>query len=139
VVEDDPATQELFKSYLEGVGLQVTVAGNGEEAETALDGFTPDIILLDLVMPIMDGTAFLQRLRKDPARVEIPAIICTGKELSPAEQKRLQAQAAEILAKGSDFEADLMAVLASFFPLDVSLSPPPSPQTGSSQGAAGDS
>jgi len=139
VVEDDPATQELFKSYLEGVGLQVTVAGNGEEAETALDGFTPDIILLDLVMPIMDGTAFLQRLRKDPTRVEIPVIICTGKELSPAEQKRLQAQAAEILAKGSDFEADLMAVLASFFPLDVSLSPPPSPQTGSSQGAAGDS
>ena len=138
-MEDDPGTQELFKSYLEGVGLQVTVAGNGEEAETALDGFTPDIILLDLVMPVMDGTAFLQRLRMNPARVEIPVIICTGKELSSAEQKRLQAQAAEILAKGSGFEADLMAVLASFFPLDVRISPPPPPRRGSGQGAPGES
>jgi CheY-like chemotaxis protein len=139
VLEDDPGTQELLRSQLEGVGLQVTVAGNGEEAEAALDGFTPDIILLDLVMPVMDGTAFLQRLRKDPARVEIPVIICTGKEISSAELKRLQAQAAEILEKGSDFEANLMAVLASFFPLDVRLSPPPPPQRGWGQEAAGES
>lgn len=122
VVEDDSGTQELFTRYLEGAGLQVTLAGNGEEAETALKGFTPDIILLDLGMPVMDGTAFLQRLRKDPTRAEIPVIICTGKELTAEERERLLSQATEIMVKGDDLEANLMTVLANLFPLDVRLS-----------------
>jgi PAS domain S-box-containing protein len=123
VVEDEAGTQELFRRYLEDIGLQVTLAGNGEEAEVALGKFTPEIILLDLVMPVMDGTAFLQRLRRDPTRVEIPVIICTGKELSVDERKRLLSQATEIVAKGDDLETKLRRVLSSFFPLDVELSP----------------
>jgi len=123
VVEDDPATQELFREYLEEAGLQVTLAGNGEEAERALGGLTPDLILLDLIMPVMDGTAFLERLRRDPESVEIPVVICTGKEISIEERKLLLGQAAEILAKGEGFEARLMAALSSYFPVDGAPSP----------------
>ncbi len=115
VVEDDPGTQELFTSALEGVGIQVTLAGNGEEAEAALERIDPDLILLDLVMPIMDGTAFLQRLRTDLGRTEIPVIICTGKALSPDERKRLLGQATRMLEKGDRFEKDLMDALSGHF------------------------
>jgi CheY-like chemotaxis protein len=86
-----------------------------------MEGFTPDMILLDLVMPVMDGTAFLQRLRKDPVGVEVPVVICTGKELSFNDRRRLLTQATEILTKGEDFESRLRSVLASFFPLDPGL------------------
>ncbi|MCJ7629405.1 MAG: response regulator, partial [Longimicrobiales bacterium] len=124
VVEDEAGTQELFKNHLEEAGLQVTLAGNGEEAERALERQAPDLILLDLVMPVMDGTAFLQRLREDPARAEIPIIICTGKDLSVEDRKRLLSQATEILAKGDDLQAHLMAALAKQFPLDPRPAPP---------------
>jgi PAS domain S-box-containing protein len=116
VVEDDLGTQELFKSSLEGVGVQVTLAGNGEEAELALERVDPDLILLDLVMPVMDGTAFLQRLRSELRRTDIPVIICTGKALSPDERRRLLGQAARVLEKGERFENDLMAALGDFLP-----------------------
>ena len=78
----------------------------------------PDLILLDLVMPVMDGTAFLKRLREDAQRSELPVIICTGKELSLKERKRLLAEATRVLEKGDEFEADLASALADFFPLE---------------------
>ncbi len=118
VVEDEPGTQELFRISLEELGIRVTLAGNGEEAEEALKTLDPDLILLDLVMPVMDGTAFLKRLREDPRRSELPVIICTGKELSLTERKRLLAQASRVLEKGDEFEADLASALAEFFPLE---------------------
>jgi PAS domain S-box-containing protein len=116
VVEDDLGTQELFKSTLEGVGVQVTLAGNGEDAELALQEMEPDLILLDLVMPVMDGTAFLQRLRTELGRTDIPVIICTGKALSPDERRRLLSQASRVLEKGERFQNDLLAALSDFLP-----------------------
>jgi CheY-like chemotaxis protein len=117
VVEDDLDTQALFREYLEDAGLEVRVAANGEEAGRALKAEHPDLILLDLIMPVMDGTAFLQQLRRDPDNVEIPVIICTGKELSMDERRRLLSEATEIVHKGNGFEESLMAVLSSFFTL----------------------
>jgi len=74
VVDDDPGTREFLKSNLEKAGAQVTIAGDGTEAEAALEGVEPDLILLDLMMPGMDGTTFLQRLRTHHARSDVPVI-----------------------------------------------------------------
>jgi PAS domain S-box-containing protein len=126
VVEDEPGTQELLRTYLEEAGIQVTLAGNGEEAESALEDFFPDLILLDLVMPVMDGTAFLERLRADPERTEIPVIICTGKEVTPGERKRLLGQAEEIVGKGEGFKERLITTLSRYFPVDEATPYPPS-------------
>ena len=122
VVDDEPGMQEIFKRHLEDAGLQVTLAGNGEEAEKAMETLAPDLILLDLVMPVMDGTAFLKRLREDPSKVDIPVIICTGKDLSDEERERLLSQATEVLAKGDEFENRLRSVLSGFFPEDSETS-----------------
>jgi CheY-like chemotaxis protein len=88
----------------------------------------PDLILLDLVMPVMDGTAFLKRLREDPSKGDAPVIVCTGKELSLGDRKRLLGQAARILEKGEAFEEDLMSALADYFPIQ-SGGPAPPPET----------
>jgi PAS domain S-box-containing protein len=116
VVEDDPVTQKVFRKNLVDAGLEVRLAGNGKEAEEVMGGFTPDLILLDLMMPVMDGTAFLQRLRENPDHVDIPVVICTAKDLSEEEREQLQAEATELLEKGEGFESKLQAVLAHQFP-----------------------
>ena len=117
VVEDDPETRMVLGSYLEAAGLEVRVAANGKEAEARLAEEVPDIIILDLIMPVMDGMVFLKRLRERPEHVGIPVVICTGKELSPEELDRLRAQASGVVSKGVGFEKKLMDLLSRFFPL----------------------
>jgi CheY-like chemotaxis protein len=116
VVEDDPGTQEVFRKNLADAGLEVRLAGNGREAEEAMERFTPDLILLDLMMPVMDGTVFLQRLRENPDHVDTPVVICTAKDLSEEEREELQSEATELLEKGEGFESKLQVVLAHQFP-----------------------
>ncbi len=117
VVEDDPDTRTVITSYLEEAGLRVVLAGNGQEAEAYMEEGEPDAILLDLVMPVMDGMTFLKRLREQASHVGIPVIICTGKELSREERGRIQSQASGMVAKGEGFEGNLRAILGQFFPL----------------------
>ena len=83
-----------------------------------MEEFTPDLILLDLMMPVMDGAAFLQRLRKDPSKVDVPVVVCTGKKLLFDERRRLLAQATEIVQKGDEFEESLRTILANHFPMN---------------------
>ena len=88
---------------------------------TALNDALPSVVLLDLVMPVMDGTAFLHRLRKHPRRADIPVVICTAKDLNLDERRRLLTQAAEIVEKGEGLEDSLTKALSSH------LARPPAP------------
>ena len=117
VVDDDHDTRTVIRDYLEEAGLNVVLAGNGREAEARLAEGIPDVILLDLVMPVMDGMTFLTRLREQREQMGLPVIICTGKELTREERGRLQGQASGIVAKGEGFEKNLKRVLSRFFPL----------------------
>jgi CheY-like chemotaxis protein len=80
VVEDDPDIRELLAETLRQVGVQVAVAENGFEALTLLrEGrFVPSGILLDLMMPVMDGYAFLYERKRDPALASIPVAVVTA-------------------------------------------------------------
>jgi len=122
VVDDDPGTLEMVGGHLEDLGLHVVSARNGEEAEEEMGQGPFDLVLLDLIMPVMDGITFLQRLRDDPKRSEIPVVICTGKSLTPAEREELAAEAGAILPKGVNFETRLKAVVARFFPPNLMAS-----------------
>jgi PAS domain S-box-containing protein len=117
VVEDDTDTRTVIRDYLEEAGLNVVMAANGLEAEERLADGEPDAILLDLVMPVMDGMTFLARLRNDEAHHGLPVIICTGKDLTREERGRLQGQASGIVSKGDGFEENLKGILSTFFPL----------------------
>ncbi len=78
LVEDDNTIATIYKIKLDHVGLECLHAENGLVALHALKNFMPDIILLDLKMPVMDGETFLQRLRKTPEYANIPVIILTN-------------------------------------------------------------
>ena len=78
--EDEPDIQAVAKLALEMVGgFTVQICNNGADALEKVTGFAPDLILLDVMMPGMDGPSTLQRLRADPATSNIPVIFLTAK------------------------------------------------------------
>ena len=79
VVEDDLAIGEILRELLENAGYRVSWASNGEEALTRLRlGGAPRLILLDLMMPVMDGLAFRAAQRRDPALAPIPVVVISA-------------------------------------------------------------
>ena len=101
IVEDDPATQELFQRTVEREGWSAQVAGNGRIGLQKLDEQTPDIILLDLMMPEMDGLEFLATIRQQSEWQSVPVIAVTAKTLTPADKAQLNSQAQKVLEKGN--------------------------------------
>ncbi len=100
VVEDDPDTQQLLRDWLTSQVGEIRVAANGKEALAVLQNYRPDLVFLDLLMPVMDGQTFLCHLRQDERFGQLPVIVITAKSLSPVEQKRLESQVARVLIKG---------------------------------------
>lgn len=101
VVEDDPGTADMLRRNLEKQGWTVTLAENGRVALQSLGERTPAVILLDLMMPEMDGFEFLRELRLLENGRGIPVIVITAKELSEDDHRRLNGQVIRILQKGT--------------------------------------
>jgi signal transduction histidine kinase/CheY-like chemotaxis protein len=109
LVEDDPAAREMVQRVLDREGWQVTSAENGRVALERLADHSFALVLLDLMMPEMDGFAFLHRLRQNPAWRDIPVIVVTAKELSPQDHEALHDQVQKILQKGAYRREELLA------------------------------
>jgi signal transduction histidine kinase/DNA-binding response OmpR family regulator len=101
VVEDEPATAELLRRMLEKQGWQVDHAANGLDALNVVASRRPRLILLDLMMPEMDGMAFLEQLRRNPLADSIPVLVMTAKTLSDQERARLHGRVSEVMEKGT--------------------------------------
>jgi len=78
IVDDDPVTLKMLEKILLSAGYWVAKATNGKEALYIADDFLPDIIILDIVMPIMDGTETIEFLRKNPRTKDIPVIFLSS-------------------------------------------------------------
>jgi len=81
VIDDERPLTELLQHMLEGNGFRVEVAHNGLEGLGKLKNFQPDLIVLDVSMPQMDGWQFLRTLRASPVTKGIKVIMCTEKNL----------------------------------------------------------
>jgi CheY-like chemotaxis protein len=101
VVDDEEDARHLVRQQLANAGWTVREATNGREALERLEEQTPDVVLLDLMMPEMDGFEFLDILRQDPARRALPVVVVTAKELTADERRFLESRAATVLQKGS--------------------------------------
>jgi CheY-like chemotaxis protein/signal transduction histidine kinase len=101
VVDDDAPTRKQLKMMLEDRYERVSTATGGEEALRMVRESPPDAIVLDLMMPDVDGFTVLERLRRDPATYNIPVLILTAKDLTAAEQKRLRHAVSQIVTKGT--------------------------------------
>ncbi len=79
VVDDDPDILEALSEILEAEGFEIRRARNGKEALERLEPDSPQLILLDLMMPVMDGWEFAQRMRQKPAAIaSIPLIVLSA-------------------------------------------------------------
>jgi CheY-like chemotaxis protein len=78
VVDDDPTCREILRRMLPRTGHTVVVATDGRDALETLQQHPPQLILLDLAMPKMDGLTFLRHLRENAAHRETPVILCTA-------------------------------------------------------------
>jgi signal transduction histidine kinase/DNA-binding response OmpR family regulator len=99
LVEDDLETRDMMARTLTRAGWTVIEAGNGQEALDLLSVKSPQLILLDLMMPVMDGFSFLTEMRARPELLHIPIIVVTAKDLTPDDRQRLSGMAAQVLEK----------------------------------------
>jgi CheY-like chemotaxis protein len=108
VVEDESSTREMLERTLKKAGWNVRAAANGREALEALRAAAPSLVLLDLMMPEMDGFEFLQQFRHNEQWRQIPVIVLTAKDLTPADRERLNGQVNDILQKGASGREELL-------------------------------
>jgi CheY-like chemotaxis protein len=109
VVDDDPAFRELTRRILEQEGYTVTEAENGRVALERLTDTAPGLILLDLMMPEMDGFDVVAAVRAHPDWQATPIIVVTAKELSPDDRYRLNGNVERVLQKGAYQRDSLLA------------------------------
>ncbi|MFO0953358.1 MAG: response regulator [Isosphaeraceae bacterium] len=100
VVEDDPDARESLRVALADQGWEVVVCGDGEAALKAMRSARPDLVLLDLVLPGMDGFTVISEIRREPAWHSVPIIVMTAAVLSTEERRGLQEEVEKILYKG---------------------------------------
>lgn len=113
VVEDDAATRALLVRALAKAGWSVVEAANGRLALEALTATPPALILLDLMMPEMDGFEFLDQLRRDSRHRQTPVVIITAKTLTEEDRRRLNGGVERVVQKRTlDAEALLAEVRA---------------------------
>jgi hypothetical protein len=100
IVEDETDTRELVRRGLERDGWNIDEAANGRIALECLENAKPDLILLDLMMPEMDGFTFLENLRASSLGQDIPVVVVSARELSPDQLARLDGKVEAVLRKG---------------------------------------
>jgi CheY-like chemotaxis protein len=109
VIEDEPATRELLRRVLENEGWQVAEAANGLAGLDSLSVTPPSLILLDLMMPVMDGFDFLHELRKRPSCRLLPVVVITAKDITEEDRQRLNGDVTRILQKDGTLAETLVA------------------------------
>ncbi|MEO1368155.1 MAG: response regulator, partial [Acidobacteriota bacterium] len=101
VVDDDEDIRGILRSALEDAGWSVVEASNGLEALRRVASTPPRLILLDLIMPRLDGFSFLDQLRRQSAWREIPVAVLTAMDLGPDDRRRLTGGVERVLRKGA--------------------------------------
>ena len=101
VVDDDPKSRDVLRRTLTKEGWTVAEAANGHEALDHLERGRPALVLLDLMMPEMDGFEVLERMRREEAWRDIPVIVVTAKDLTRKDVDRLNGHVAKVLQKGA--------------------------------------
>ncbi len=113
VVEDEQTSRDLLERLLSGQGWDVDTAVNGLDALDRIHKLSPDLVLLDLMMPELDGFGVLEQMRSVEETREIPVVVVTAMDLSQQQQSELRNQATNVIHKGGrDSKAMLQRVSA---------------------------
>ncbi|HEX9028096.1 MAG TPA: response regulator, partial [Anaerolineales bacterium] len=108
IVDDTPEARRLIRRILQSQGnYELFEAANGLQAIELVQREQPDLVILDLMMPQMDGFAVLDALKANPQTAPIPVIVVTAKELTAEEKERLRGQVHSLMQKGEFMNDDL--------------------------------
>jgi threonine synthase len=109
IIDDDANAVRLLKRILQARGQYILhEATNGREGLELLRRQRPDAVLLDLMMPELDGFGLLEIMKQDDSLKDIPVIVVSAKELTPNERRRLAGQVQALLQKGAFTDQDLL-------------------------------
>ncbi len=111
IVDDERDAREIIRSHLADKPLQLQMAANGREALDCLEKNPQDLVVLDLMMPVMDGITFLDALRGDPRFQQLPMVIVTAKALTAQEKEQLRRQKLEFVKKAELLEDGFKVLL----------------------------
>ena len=101
IVDDDPASRDALQRLVARQGWVASEAENGREALARLAECRPDLILLDLLMPVMNGLQLVEELRHHPDLATIPIVVVTAKDMTSEDCRRLSGMVDAILHKGA--------------------------------------
>jgi signal transduction histidine kinase/DNA-binding response OmpR family regulator len=125
VVDDDPSARDVAQRALQQEGWHVATADNGHVALDRIAESRPALVLLDLLMPDMDGFEFLHELRRHSDWRDLPVIVQTAKDLTPADLERLQRSVQKVLQKGGFAREELLSDVRALVRQHVERSPTP--------------
>jgi CheY-like chemotaxis protein len=111
VVDDDPDARDLVVAMIGDRGYQIRTAANGREALELIAHTRPDAIILDLMLPEMDGFEVIHRMSLNPQWRSIPVILVTARDLSHEERRALDIGSARLIPKGTFTRDELLAEL----------------------------
>jgi CheY-like chemotaxis protein len=116
IAEDEPLLQEMLRLMTQDHGHSVRCASNGDEAIRSIDAKQPDVLLLDLLMPVVDGYAVLRHIREK--RYRFPVIVLSNLSDSFQQAECLGLGARAFLVKSNLDEADLWKHIEAYLPVE---------------------
>jgi CheY-like chemotaxis protein len=131
VVDDDESTREIMRRTLEGSGWEVWEAENGRVALDLMAERRPAMILLDLMMPVMDGFDFIHEFSQHPEWKTIPVVVVTAKDPNAEEKRLLEGSVVRVLQKGSCAQSQLLNEIQA--QVELQLHPPEQQQQSNEQ------
>jgi CheY-like chemotaxis protein len=105
IAEDNPVNRELLREILEAGNYEVVEAGDGQEALAKIEEAEPDLVLLDINMPVLDGFATISRIREDPQFSRLPVLAVTAYAMKEDRERVLEAGFDGYLSKPIDAAA----------------------------------
>jgi len=111
VVDDEPANRTLLTEALEPAGFTVLPATGGREAIEIAKSSKPDLVLLDLIMPEVNGYDVVEALRADERTRDTPIMVLTAANLTEADRRQLNGRVSQILSRGSVATSDIVGLL----------------------------
>jgi chemosensory pili system protein ChpA (sensor histidine kinase/response regulator) len=111
VIEDDPVVATVYRRFLEGNGFQIDIATDGAKGLERMTSFAPDAVVLDLMMPKMNGIDVLKNLRAREAHRDLPVIVLTNACIPAFVEQAMQAGANYVMDKSKDTPSSILAAI----------------------------
>lgn len=125
IVDDDHFILNMYKIKFEHVGFKVKTAANGQEAlDVARSGYTPDVLLIDILMPVMGGVEFLQHIREEKLFEHVPIIVLSNQSQSTDISEAMKWGVKTYIVKATTVPSEIVEEIKNMFSLPPSSTAP---------------